>query len=371
MSNNISYDTVMGNLNSITNKCNTTKFTPGFNYCYTGATLDATGIKKCFGPDPNNNPQNNKNEKGQSATDAYTNAVLAYQNVMDTYLNTTTSELSNSQLIALQQQLDASFSAAIKPGLYETVFSNLTNFTNSINSTFDKDCAPTTRLDASGIYKCFGEGEGGSYITSPLGQLQSSCQTALRVATENQDVADLPTLYKNCSGFFRNNLANTVSDISQNINGLISYNETVISNNTYYTDLLNTAKNQTCKQNSPIILPVSNLINNTLTTYNETVSPYLDTLITELTQIKENLPNTIVIGKIQQGSPGSSPYITLSPVNGINSQTMNITVAQGNQGPRGPTGIQGSNGAQGIPGAPGVQGNKGVVGQPIQYESVF
>jgi len=356
----------MSNINGITNTCNNTKFTPGLNYCYTGATLDATGIQKCFGPDPTNNPQNNKN-----ATGAYTNAIFAYQNVMDTYLNTTTSDITDSRLIALQQELNSNFSKAIVPGIYETVLSNLNNFTNATTSIFNANCNPTTRLDASGIYKCFGEGTGGAYITSPLGQAQSSCQTALRVATANQDITDLPSLYNNCSGFFRNNLANTVSDISENISSLISYNETIISNNTYYTDLLNNAKNQTCKQNSPIILPVSNLINNTLTTYNETVGPYLDSLIAELTQIQENLPNTIVIGKIQEGSPGSSPYITLSPVNGINSQTMNITVAQGNQGPRGAIGPQGNQGPQGISGAPGTQGAKGIVEQPIQYESLF
>jgi len=334
--------------------------------CYMGAQLDINGIQTCFGSDPSNNPQKNAN-----ATGAYTNALSAYQNLMNTYIGTTTSNIPVSKLITLQQQLDASFSAAIAPGLYQNVLSNLNSFTNSINSTFDQNCNPTTQLDASGIYKCFGQGVNGDYLTSPLGQLQSSCQKALRAANENQDISDLPTLYNNCSNFFRNNLANTVSDISKNISNLMAYNDQVISNNLYYTEQLNAAKNQTCKQNSPIILPVSNLINNTLTTYNETMIPYLDNLIKELTQMSQSLPNTISIGEVEKGPPGSSPYIAINPVDQTNAQVVSMTVAQGKQGPRGPEGQSGSQGNPGPNGLPGTVGNKGVLMQPIQYQSVF
>jgi hypothetical protein len=366
----ISGNSELNNFNQITlflgtdvvNQCMSTG-----NTCDANSLLDINAIPICFGSNPPTNPSPEIN-----ATGAYNNALNAYQNVMDTYINTTSTDISSSELIVLEQGLDSSFSAAIAaPNTYQTVLSNLLSFTSSTSKTFDQNCQPTTRLDASGIYQCFGEGVAGDYTTSPLGELQTSCQQALRVANANQDMADLPTLYGNCSNFFRNNLANTVADVSQNMANLMSYNEQVISNNAYYTEQLNAAKNQTCKQNNPIILPVSNLINNTLTTYNETVGPYLDGLITELTQINSNLPNTISIAPIQLGPPGSSPFVTIDPVNENNAQVLNITVAQGKQGSPGPMGSPGSQGNPGPNGSVGPVGSKGILEQPVQYRSLF
>jgi len=339
------------------------KFKKSGNTCYPGSQLDINGIQECFGPDPSNNPTNTPN-----ATGAYTNALAAYQNVMNTYLYTTTTDITEDQLITLQRQLDSSFSIAISGGEYNQVLGNLNTFTNNTNKLFNQNCNTTTRLDASGIYKCFG---GSPFITSRLGQLQSSCQDALRLANQNQDIGDLPTLYNSCSNFFRNNLLNNVADVSQNISEVMAYNQQVISNNTYYSQQLTAAKEQTCKQNDPIAPPVSNVITNTISVYNENLGPYLDGLISDLTNILDNLPNKLKIDNINTGVASSNPFIKIESNDNTNTQTISFTVPKGNQGKMGPNGPDGNRGFQGSDGEKGSVGNIGAWAVPVQYEGRF
>jgi hypothetical protein len=162
-----------------------------------------------------------------------------------------------------------------------------------------------------------------------------------------------------------------VSQVNENLQKLMMSSNQLIKKYEYSTKLISDANSQICKQNDPIVAPISSTITDTLTVYNENISPYLDRLIIELTDIKESLPNSFSIDSIGKGIPGSLPYIVISPIDKSNNQTFTFKVPQGNQGTMGPTGPKGPDGLPGPSGNMGPVGSQGVWALPVQYQSIF
>ena len=307
-----------------------------------------------------------------SVDQLYANAVSGYKNAMSNYITTTTIDTPQSQLISWEQSLDSQFDNAILgyvPNTQDnTVYNNLLSFGKYANSLFDSDCTnPTTRLDNQGIYTCFASGS-----NNQLEQLQSSCQSALLLASSyNDNSPAVSNVESKCKNFIQNNLTNTVGQVNTNLQNLMMSSNQLIQQYEYSSQLLADSNNQVCKQNDPIVAPITTTINDTLTLYNENIGPYLDGLISELTDIKDNLPNSFSISSIRKGIPGSLPYIVVSPVDKSNSQTFAFTVPQGNQGAMGATGPKGPDGLPGSSGNMGPVGSQGIWQIPVQYQSIF
>jgi len=307
-----------------------------------------------------------------SVDQLYANAVSGYKNAMTNYITTTTVDTPQSQLITWEQELDSQFDNAIAgyvPNTQnKTVYDNLSTFDKYANSLFDSDCTdPTTRLDNQGIYTCFASGS-----NNQLEQLQSNCQSALLLASSyNDNSPAVSNVESKCKNFIQNNLTNTVGQVNTNLQNLMMSSNQLIQQYEYSSKLLSDANSQVCKQNEPIIAPITSTITDTLTLYNQNIAPYLDGLIDELTVIKDNLPNSFTIKSIGKGIPGSLPYIEITPIDKLNSQMFTFTVPQGKQGAIGPTGQKGPDGLPGPRANIGAVGSQGIWQVPVQYQSIF
>lgn len=323
------------------------------------ATTTSVGITTTTSPPP-------------SVDELYANAVSGYKNAISNYITTTTIDTPQSQLISWEQALDSQFDNAIAgytpQTQNKTVYNNLSAFDKYANSLFDSDCTdPTTRLDNQGIYTCFASGS-----NNQLKQLQSSCQSALLLASSyNDNSPAVSNVESKCKNFIQNNLTNTVGQVNTNLQNLMMSSNQLIQQYEYSSQLLADSNNQVCKQNDPIVAPITTTINDTLTLYNENIGPYLDGLINELTDIKDNLPNSFSIKSIGKGIPGSLPYIEITPIDKLNNQMFTFTVPQGKQGAIGPTGPKGPDGLPGPRANMGAVGSQGIWEVPVQYQSIF
>jgi len=344
------------------------------NTCYSGSLLDSTGVQYCFGPPP--------------GSGLYTNALNAYSNAMNTYLYTTTTDVPLNQLITLQQQLDTNFDTAIKPGIYSSVSNRLTSFITTTNNLFDAGITPIgdgssykcdyssnkTPLDASGIYYCFGNGK-----NSQLNQLQTSCTNALTALYElsTPDVSYISKISNNCNNFLRNNLVNTLADVSKNISIIISDNSNAIA----YAAALAKKQSKPCPVEPPVVSPAVAAAQDAITVYNKEIGPYLDDMATKLQNILNTLPNNLKVDAVNIGVASSTPFIKINPLytfsgsndprNGKYSQNVDFTVPQGNPGPPGPVGPPGNTGPTGPAGPNGSSGDIGIWEIPIQYQGIF
>jgi hypothetical protein len=306
--------------------------------------------------------------------DKYKEALNKYKSVMHTYLYTTTIDETKDTIKNWEKDLISYFERSTKGGTYDDVSQNLSEFINYdfFPNNCDKD---DSRLDSDGIYKCFGN----VYTTnSLLNQVKDSCNKALDIIYKTNDEANIPGVFNKCSQFFRNNLANTVKQVSNNIHRIISENT-----NIYNMDLagLNLVNNKKCPVDSHVATPVLEDAEAAIKVYNDNMLPKLDALIKKLTQIKDSLPNFLIIDDPIIGPPSSNPFIKINSnyifkkendeKNGKYAQNITFTIPRGKTGKIGPPGNSSLLGQPGDQSITGISGNMGVWELPIQYQGIF
>lgn len=306
--------------------------------------------------------------------DKYKEALNKYQSVMHTYLYTTTIDETKDTIKNWEQDLISYFERSTKGGRYDDVSQNLFEFINY--DFFPNNCDnDDSRLDSDGIYKCFGNVD---TTNSLLNQVKDSCNKALDIIYKTNDEANIPGVFNKCSQFFRNNLANTVKQVSNNIHRIISENT-----NIYNMDLagMNLVNNKKCPVDSHVATPVLGDAEAAIKVHNDNMLPKLDALIKKLTQIKDSLPNFLIIDDPIIGPPSSNPFIKISSnyifkkendeKNGKYAQNITFTIPRGKTGKIGPPGNSSLPGQPGDQSITGISGNMGVWELPIQYQGIF
>jgi hypothetical protein len=232
-----------------------------------------------------------------------------------------------------------------------------------------------SRLDVNGIYKCFGNTD---VSNSLLNQVKESCNKVLGVIYKTNDVANIPSVYNKCSQFFRNNIANQVRDIKSNISKILSENQNIYNAIVAGLDLGN---NKKCPVDSHVKTPILEDATDQINAYNDKLLPELDAFVRELTQIKNTLPNYLIIDDPIIGHPSSNPFIKIGSnyifekdndvKNGKYVQNISFSIPRGNPGPMGSPGMPSLPGASVDSSITGISGKPGVWEIPVQYQGIF